>query len=150
MSCDPARRDVWPGGELLDPAAQQRRDRWLDLFTHASQDDRPADPVLSPLIDHYGDFWNKRIAPFFAELYATTGLDPKTVELIATALLALRGWETGVRAHAALALRSGATPDEVRGAILVTLGIGGITAAASGLAWAEPILAGVQADEGGH
>jgi AhpD family alkylhydroperoxidase len=135
--------------ELLDEAGRERRDRWLSLFTQRPDAPGEVEPEaeLAAILEHYPDFWNERIAPFFAELYATTGLDPKTVELIATALLALRGWETGVRAHSTLALRSGATPDEVRGAILVTLGIGGVTAAARGLAWAEPVLA---AHEGGE
>jgi AhpD family alkylhydroperoxidase len=129
--------------ELLDEAARARRDRWLSLFVHRPDEVGEVEPEaqLAAILEHYPDFWNERIAPFFAELYATSGLEAKTVELIATALLALRGWETGVRAHATLALKSGATPDEVRGAILVTLGVGGITAAASGLAWAEPVLA---------
>jgi AhpD family alkylhydroperoxidase len=129
--------------ELLDEEGRQRRDRWLSLFVHrpdAAAEVEP-EPELAAILEHYEEFWNERIAPFFAELYATSGLEPKTVELIATALLALRGWETGVRAHTSLALRSGATPAEVRGAILVTLGVGGVTSAARGLAWAEPVLA---------
>jgi AhpD family alkylhydroperoxidase len=46
-------------------------------------------------------------------LYGSSGLDRKTVELIVTALLALRGWETGVRTHAALAREAGASPEEI-------------------------------------
>src|SRR4051812_43857490 len=98
--------------ELLDEEGRQRRDRWLSLFVHrpdAAAEVEP-EPELAAILEHYEEFWNERIAPFFAELYATSGLEPKTVELIATALLALRGWETGVRAHTSLALRSGATP----------------------------------------
>jgi AhpD family alkylhydroperoxidase len=128
----------------LDDEGAARRDVWLARFLHDPESPPAADPadrLLEPMLDHLGDYWNERIAPFFAELYAVSGLERKTVELIATALLALRGWETGVRAHARLALDAGATPEEIRGAILVTLGIGGITAAASGLAWAEPVLA---------
>ena len=129
----------------LDEAGEARREAWLARFLHdpkapADESAPPADRLLEPLFAHYGDWWNERVSPFFAELYAVTGLERKTVELVATALLALRGWETGVRAHTRLALEAGATPDEIRGAILVTLGIGGITAAASGLAWAEPVL----------
>ncbi len=129
----------------LDERGEAHKAAWLEKFLHdaaaASPEDRhSADAVLDPILENYGAFWNERIAPFFAELYAVSGLEPKTVELIATALLALRGWETGVRAHTRLALDSGATPDEIRGAILVTLGVGGITSAASGLAWAESIF----------
>ena len=134
----------------LDEAARARRDAWLKEFLHESGAEgapalTDADRVLDPLLDHFGAFWNEAISPFFAELYAVSGLEPKTVELIAIAALALRGWETGVRAHTRLALQSGATPDEIRGAILVTLGIGGVTAVASGLAWAEPILVAAEA-----
>jgi 4-carboxymuconolactone decarboxylase len=128
--------------ELLDEEGRKRRDHWLSLFVH--HPDAPGEvepePELAAIQGHYPDLWNERIAPFFAELYATTGLEPKTVELISAALMALRGWETGVRAHTTLALNAGATPEEVRGAILITLGTGGVTAAARGLAWAEPLL----------
>ncbi len=133
----------------MDPVTRnERRDRWQALFTHdldqfheqsASGAGQP-EPQLEAMIRHFGPFWNEQIAPFFAEVYAETGLDRKTVELIGCALLAARGWDTGVRAHAALALEAGATPNEVRGAILMTIGVGGITAAATGLAWAESVL----------
>lgn len=135
----------------LDEAGKARRDEWLRLFTTRQDVDappaHPADAVLEPTFRHFGGFWDASLAPFFAETYAVSGLERKTVELIATAALAVRGWETGVRAHARLALDAGATPDEVRGAILVVLGIGGITAVASGLAWAEPILQQFDADD---
>lgn len=128
--------------ELLDEEGRKRRDHWLSLFVHhPDAGEVEPEPELAAILGRYPEFWNERIAPFFAELYATTGLEPKTVELISAALMALRGWETGVRAHTTLALNAGATPEEVRGAILITLGTGGITAAARGLAWAEPLLA---------
>jgi AhpD family alkylhydroperoxidase len=130
----------------LDADAAQRRDVWLAKFLHdpdvlPPDPQDPADRLLNPILAYGDGYWNDRIAPFFAELYAVSGLEPKTVELIATALLALHGWETGVRAHARLALESGASADEIRGAILITLGIGGIATAANGLAWVEPVLA---------
>jgi 4-carboxymuconolactone decarboxylase len=98
------------------------------------------EPQLKALLDHYGEFWETTAGPFFDSLYATGGLEKKTQELVVVALLTLRGWETGVRTHVRLALAAGATPNEIRGAILITLGVGGVTAAASGLAFAEPIL----------
>lgn len=101
---------------------------------------RPPEPQLETIMTHYKDFWEQWLTPFFVNLYGSSGLDKKTVELIVTALLALRGWETGVRTHAAYALEAGATPEEVRGAILCTMGVGGVTSAASGMAWAEPII----------
>ncbi len=98
------------------------------------------EPQLKPLLEHYGAFWESTAAPFFDSLYRTAGLDRKTQELAIVALLTLRGWETGIRTHVPLALEAGATPQEIRGAILITLGVGGVTAVATGLAFADPIL----------
>lgn len=109
-----------------------------------SQDDsrlhREPEPDLKPIMTHYKEFWERDVAPFFAKLYKTGGLDEKTTELIVTSLLALRGWETGVRTHAWQALEAGATPQEVRGAILISMSVGSINTAARGLAWAEPVI----------
>jgi alkylhydroperoxidase/carboxymuconolactone decarboxylase family protein YurZ len=58
-----------------------------------------------------------------------------------TALCALRGWESGVRVDTALALEAGASPEEIRGAIFVTMAVGGMRPAANGLTWAETVLA---------
>ena len=135
--------------ELLGEEGRERRDHWLSLFVHSPDEPAEVDPEpqLQAILEHYPEFWSKRIAPFYAELYATTGLEPKVVELIVTALVAFKGWETGVRAHTTLAIKSGATPDEIRGAILVTMAFGGVSAAASGLAWAEPVLAAHESGE---
>jgi AhpD family alkylhydroperoxidase len=97
-------------------------------------------PEMVPLLTHYRDFWEEKTAPYFAELYTTSGLDRTTVELIMVALMALRSWETGVRAHTRLALDAGCSAEEIRGAILITLGVGGINTAARGIAWAEPVI----------
>lgn len=98
------------------------------------------EPQLETLFKYYGDFWTATGGPFFDGLYARGGLEPKTQELIILAMLAIRGWETGIRTHVRLALDAGATPDEIRGAIFITVGAGGVMSAASGLAYAEPVL----------
>jgi AhpD family alkylhydroperoxidase len=100
------------------------------------------EPGLEAILAHYGSFVDAAMEPYIAELYRTSALDEKTKELVVTALLALRGWETGVRVHARQALAAGARPEEIRGAILITMAVGGMKAAADGLNWVEPILAG--------
>jgi AhpD family alkylhydroperoxidase len=99
------------------------------------------EPGLESIVAHYGSFIDEAMAPYVAELYRTSTLDEKTKELVVTALLALRGWETGVRVHARQALAAGASPAEIRGAILITMAVGGMKAAADGLNWVEPVLA---------
>jgi alkylhydroperoxidase/carboxymuconolactone decarboxylase family protein YurZ len=98
------------------------------------------EPGLDSILSHYGDFIDNSVEPYIAELYRVSTLDEKTKELVVTALLALRGWRTGVRVHARHAVDAGATPDEVRGAILITMGIGGMAAAAEALTWADEVL----------
>ena len=83
-------------------------------------------PEMSAVLKHYQDWWDGSCAPFFAGVYEASGLDKRTVELIMVAQMALRGWETGIRAHTKLALDAGCTPAEIRGAILITLGTGGV------------------------
>ena len=62
--------------------------------------------------------------------------------LITTALLALRGWETGVRAHTTPSQRAGAHPPGVRAAMPITTGWGGMTVPARGGVRGEPVPAG--------
>jgi len=96
---------------------------------------------LDAFRDSYPEFWSDELLPFFRRVYEVAGLDTKTTELIVTSLLALRGWETGIRVHALQALDAGATEDEVRGAVLITLVLGGIHRAAAGLNVVEQALA---------
>ena len=97
-------------------------------------------PELTAMLTHFQGWWDGSCATFFAGLYETSGLDKRTVELIMVAQMALRGWETGIRAHAKLALDAGCTPAEIRGAILITLGTGGVASAARGMSWVESLL----------
>src|SRR4029077_9462045 len=86
---------------------------------------RQAEPELEAIMTHYKEFWDADVTTFFSKLYQAGGLDEKTTELVVTSLLALRGWETGVRTHVWQALDVGATPEEVRGAILISMSVGG-------------------------
>jgi 4-carboxymuconolactone decarboxylase len=98
------------------------------------------EPGLDAILSRYGEFIEDSVEPYIAELYRVSTLDEKTKELVVTALLALRGWKTGVRVHAHHAIEAGATAEEVRGAILITMGIGGMAAAAEALTWADEVL----------
>jgi 4-carboxymuconolactone decarboxylase len=98
------------------------------------------EPELDGLIQRYPELWHERILPFYREVYEASGLDERTLELILVAVLALRGWQTGIRVHAKQALDAGATPDEVRGAVLAVLGVGGIHRVAVGMDVLEAVL----------
>ena len=65
------------------------------------------------------------------------------------ALVAAKRWDTGVRVHAQLALEHGASPDEVRGAILMSFATEATSAAAQGLHWAEQVITPNERDGGG-
>src|SRR4051812_14833791 len=103
------------------------------------------EPELQALIRNYPELWHERILPFYREVYDASGLDERTLELILVAILALRGWRTGMRVHAKQALDAGATPDEVRGAVLAVLGVGGIHRVAVGMDVVEEVLDHVDA-----
>ena len=89
-------------------------------------------PEMVAFLTHYREFWEEKTAPYFADLYVTSGLERRTVELIMTALMALRSWETGVRAHTKLALEAGCSAEDIRGAIWIALGVGGSTRSLAG------------------
>lgn len=97
-------------------------------------------PELNAMFTYYRDIWNDLGDPFFSAMYASADLDRKTVELIVVATLALRGYRTGLIHHTMLALRAGATPRQIRGAIFMTLATGGFAACSPGLAWADEVL----------
>jgi AhpD family alkylhydroperoxidase len=97
-------------------------------------------PELVSMFTYYAELWNKYGDPFYSAMYASTDIDRKTTELIVVATLALRGYRTGLIHHTLLALREGATPRQIRGAILITLATGGFAACSPGLAWADEVL----------
>lgn len=97
-------------------------------------------PELNSMFEYYADLWNNYGDPFYSAMYASTDIDRKTTELIVVATLALRGYRTGLIHHTLLALREGATPHQIRGAILITLATGGFAACSPGLAWADEVL----------
>ena len=59
------------------------------------------------------------------------GLDAKTFQLVYLAIKASKGEVGSVSAHAGFAKKAGATREEVRGAVLVSLMTDGITGVAS-------------------
>jgi alkylhydroperoxidase/carboxymuconolactone decarboxylase family protein YurZ len=97
-------------------------------------------PELISMFTYYKDLWNDFGDPFYSAMYASTDIDRLNTELIVVATLALRGYRTGLMHHTLLALREGATPKQIRGAILITLGTGGFAACSPGLAWADEVL----------
>ncbi len=73
---------------------------------------------------------------FVGCLMKNTGLDEKTFQLIYMAIQASRGAIGSVAAHAGFAKKAGATRDEVKGAILLTLMTNGINGVSDALALA--------------
>ena len=97
---------------------------------------------LNEIIGHFPKFWSEAGHLFTQTLYESVALDRKTIELILLALLAGRRWETGVKVHTAAALEHGATPAEIRGALLMSIAVFSTSSAVQALHWAEPVLAG--------
>jgi AhpD family alkylhydroperoxidase len=97
-------------------------------------------PDMADLLTRYQEMWETSAAPFYTAVFESTGLDVRVRELIAIALLAMKGWEAGLQFHARAALEAGVDPDEIRGAILTTIGIDGVATASRGLKWFESYL----------
>jgi len=73
--------------------------------------------------------------------YGSAGpLDEKTRQLIQVAIMVTIGSEGGTRDHARLALEAGATPDEVRQAVLMVLGPAGMSRTSVGILWANEVI----------
>ena len=73
--------------------------------------------------------------------YGSAGpLDEKTRQLIQVAIMVAIGSEGGTREHVGFALDAGATPDEVRQAILMVLGPAGMSRTSAGIAWANEVI----------
>ena len=75
----------------------------------------------------------KGFMDFTGGLMKNCGLDEKTFQLIYMAIQASRGAVGSVAAHAGFAKKAGATRDEVKGAILLTLMTVGINGVADAL-----------------
>ena len=78
----------------------------------------------------------KGFMDFTGGLMKNSGLDEKTFQLIYMAIQASRGGLGSVAAHAGFAKKAGATRDEVKGAILLTLMTNGINGVSDALALA--------------
>ena len=73
---------------------------------------------------------NKAFFDLVGTLQKEAGLDEKTFQLVYIAIKASVGETGAVVAHAAMAKKAGATREEVRGAVLITMmthGVGGIS-----------------------
>lgn len=90
---------------------------------------------------HFPKFWSETGNLLTKTLLEETTLDRKTIELILLGMLSVAKWRTGVEVHTQVALDHGATPAEVRGALLLSFAVGANSAALPALHWAEPILA---------
>jgi 4-carboxymuconolactone decarboxylase len=67
-------------------------------------------------------------------------LDPKTVHLIQLAAAAATRSHGGAHSHTIRALEAGATPEEVRHAVIVLAGTIGFPSAAAALAWVDDVI----------
>ena len=77
--------------------------------------------------------------------YGAAGpLDEKTRQLVQVAVMVAIGSEGGTRDHVGFALDAGATPDEIRHAVLMLLGPAGMSRTSVGIAWANEVIAGHQ------
>jgi ketosteroid isomerase-like protein/alkylhydroperoxidase/carboxymuconolactone decarboxylase family protein YurZ len=89
-------------------------------------------------LGYYWELFEDWFIPLFGqELPARSKLDRKTAELITVVLCAVRGAEASLHAHARMAIEHGATLDELRGVMLLTIPSMGIPAALEGLAMVE-------------
>lgn len=95
---------------------------------------------LEELTRYFPRVWSEAGHLFTETLYEDIALDAKTVQLVLCSLLAARSWTTGLRVHAVEALKAGATADEVRGAILLSWAVAGLSGAAAGLHQVEDLL----------
>jgi alkylhydroperoxidase/carboxymuconolactone decarboxylase family protein YurZ len=106
-----------------------------------SDEVRQRNPNMIALLNFFGDTYNTTAVPFWEALFERAGFDFATRELIMMAAVAMRGWRAGLEFHAGLSLDvAGLTPDQIRGAILCTLPVGGLATAAQGLTWFEEYL----------
>jgi alkylhydroperoxidase/carboxymuconolactone decarboxylase family protein YurZ len=95
---------------------------------------------LVEIVKYYPRFWEEAGHLFTETLYDESGLDRKTIELILCSLLSAWRWETGVKVHVGQALAAGATPAEIRGALLISGSVAGQSAPVRSLHWAESVL----------
>jgi len=99
------------------------------------------------LINQYPKVWDGFQAARSA-IREAGPLDVKTQELINTAVYATVGAEGGTRTHSARAYQAGATPAEIRQAVLLCLGVGlGFSPVYRALEWVRQELEQLGAEE---
>ncbi len=103
-------------------------------------DDEQVPAGLAAVLRHYSPFVDDVFTPFHDELYRAAGLDKKTTELVLIALLTLERWKTGLQVHTGMALAAGCTPEEIRGAALITLAVRGLPQCSEALTWLDEAL----------
>lgn len=94
---------------------------------------------------HFGEQYPEIFAGYSAMVASCRKagpLDPKTQQLIVIATKVVRQAEHGLKAQVANALAMEITPDEIRQAILLTMGDAGYSTAVAGLVWANAVLGG--------
>ena len=96
-------------------------------------------PAFAAMKDAYPTVWDSQAA-MNQSCDEAGPLDARTRELIKVAVLAAAGYEQSVKGHTSLALEAGASPAEVRHAVLLAAGPVGIPAVACGLSWIEEAL----------
>ena len=112
---------------------------------------RSGNPDMESLLTHFKNMWEETAVPFWGAMAEAAGLDLRVRELILIALLSMKGWELGVQFHAQNALDAGVDVADIRGAILLTLGVDGTGTAARGLLWLDSYLearGGLEASSG--
>lgn len=95
---------------------------------------------LDEITRHFPRVWEEAGHLFTKTLYEDIDLNGKAIQLILCSLLAARGWTTGLRVHAAQAMVEGATAAEVRGAVLLSWAVAGLSGAVCGLHDIEDLL----------
>lgn len=99
---------------------------------------RPPEVVQKHFPDVHARFMHMRGA-----IPETGPLDAKTRELLLLAAMTVGRQSGGIKTHTRLALQHGATPEEVRQAIVVTFGASAsIGQVGEALMWADEVLEG--------
>ena len=102
---------------------------------------RTRNPDMAALLTLMGNKYDTTAVPFWDALFETAGFDLATRELIMIATVVMKGWEAGLQFHVSISLNeAGLTPDQIRGAILCTLPVGGVATTAQGLTWFEAYM----------
>jgi alkylhydroperoxidase/carboxymuconolactone decarboxylase family protein YurZ len=104
-----------------------------------SSDVKTLPESLQDFIKKYPTIWNS-YSKLGEECTKSGPLDNKQVELIKVAIYGLKGMHTPFKTHVRLALKFGATPNEIEHAILQMLTAEGISNTVMALKWANEVI----------